>query len=129
MADPQLSEITYDELHLRLTFELSSKHDNESVFEMTNDLAELLTIFGFEVGSEDFSSKIDEEDTQITDLEVDTGLSLEAVDEENVGHSGRSINNILNIDKYHELGYRGKGIKIAILDSGLGNEYLKAIKS
>ena len=35
----------------------------------------------------------------------------------------------MDIKKYHELGYRGKGIKIAILDSGLGLEYLKAMKN
>ena len=31
----------------------------------------------------------------------------------------------MDIKKYHENGHKGKGIKIAILDSGLGEEYQK----
>lgn len=42
---------------------------------------------------------------------------------------GRSISDILNIKKYHDLGYKGKGIKIAILDSGLGLDYLSLLNA
>ena len=31
----------------------------------------------------------------------------------------------MDIKKYHANGHKGKGIKIAILDSGLGEEYQK----
>lgn len=58
-----------------------------------------------------------------------TGLSMQAMDEDQAEHNGRSINDIMDIKKYHDLGYKGKGIKIAILDSGLGQEYQKAINS
>jgi hypothetical protein len=30
----------------------------------------------------------------------------------------------MDVEKYHDLGYKGKGVKIAILDSGLSQEYL-----
>ena len=36
----------------------------------------------------------------------------------------------MDVEKYHDLGYKGKGVKIAILDSGLSQEYLdQTIKS
>ena len=54
---------------------------------------------------------------------------MQAMDEDQAEHNGRSINDIMDIKKYHDLGYKGKGIKIAILDSGLGQEYQKAINS
>ena len=30
---------------------------------------------------------------------------------------------IMDVQKFHDRGYKGKGIKIAILDSGLGLEF------
>ena len=53
---------------------------------------------------------------------------MQAMDEEVAEHAGRSISEIMDIKKYHELGYKGQGIKIAILDSGLGSDYLEALK-
>ena len=50
----------------------------------------------------------------------DGGLSLQAMDDEVEDHVGRSIDEIMDVKKYHQLGYKGQGIKIAILDSGLG---------
>jgi len=55
-------------------------------------------------------------------------MSLQAMDEDYAEHAGRRISEIMDIKKYHELGYKGKGIKIAILDSGLGPDYLQALK-
>ena len=53
---------------------------------------------------------------------------MQEMDDEYAEHAGRSIQEIMDIKKYHELGYKGQGIKIAILDSGLGEDYLKALK-
>ena len=33
------------------------------------------------------------------------------------------MQDIFDVSKYHELGVRGQGIKIAILDSGIGSIY------
>ena len=38
-------------------------------------------------------------------------------------HRGRSTKEIMDVDRFHARGYKGKGIKIAILDSGLGQEF------
>ena len=37
---------------------------------------------------------------------------------------GKSTDQIFNLTKYHNKGIKGQGIKIAILDSGLGEEYM-----
>ena len=56
-------------------------------------------------------------------IEPEAGLSMQALDEDHAAHQGRSISDILDIHKFHEMGYTGKGIKIAILDSGIGLDY------
>lgn len=33
----------------------------------------------------------------------------------------------MDLEKFHERGYKGKGIKIAILDSGLGQDFQQSL--
>ena len=83
---------------------------------MSDDLAENLASIGFDIGK-----KSDGLETSFELKQAQVG--------EDEKEPGRSVDDIMNVKKYHELGYLGKGIKIAILDSGLGIEYIKAIKS
>ena len=56
--------------------------------------------------------------------ETEGGLSMKALEEVHAAqHLGRTTNDIMDVSKFHELGHKGKGIKIAILDSGLGENY------
>ena len=48
---------------------------------------------------------------------------MQALDEDYQTHKGRSVKEIMDIEKFHAQGFKGKGIKIAILDSGLGQEF------
>ena len=48
---------------------------------------------------------------------------MQALDEDYQSHKGRSVKDIMDIEKFHAQGYKGKGIKIAILDSGLGQDF------
>ena len=48
---------------------------------------------------------------------------MQALDEDYQTHKGRSVKEIMDIKKFHDLGHKGKGIKIAILDSGIGKEF------
>ena len=36
---------------------------------------------------------------------------------------GKSIDQIYDLTKYHNKGIKGRGIKVAILDSGIGQDY------
>ena len=47
----------------------------------------------------------------------------QALDDDFEMHRGRSTKEIMDVDRFHARGYKGKGIKIAILDSGLGQEF------
>ena len=57
---------------------------------------------------------------QTSEDEADIEILIE---EEYDEHQGRSVRDIMNVQAMHEKGIKGKGIKIAILDSGLGVEY------
>ena len=43
-----------------------------------------------------------------------------------VRSDGRSISQMFDLDDFYRKGYKGNGIKIAILDSGLGINYQNA---
>ena len=47
-------------------------------------------------------------------------MQQQALDDNYQMHKGRSTMEIMDVQKFHDRGYKGKGIKIAILDSGLG---------
>jgi hypothetical protein len=40
-----------------------------------------------------------------------------------VKNEGKSVQDMFNLEEFHRKGYQGSGIKVAILDSGLGINY------
>ena len=68
----------------------------------------------------------DDEDAEVVFTTNEGGLSMQqemSQDDDYQTHKGRSTADIMDVQKFHERGYKGKGIKIAILDSGLGQEF------
>ena len=56
------------------------------------------------------------------DETMDSQKQMQAGAEQDFGF-GKSIDQIFNLKSFHDRGYKGQGIKIAILDSGLGLDY------
>ena len=54
---------------------------------------------------------------------------MQSLDEDYQTHKGRAVMDIMDVEKFHKRGHKGKGIKIAILDSGLGEEFQQTLGS